>query len=151
MKFFLWKRRTIEISYLPYIITEAFCILFSLILLFRLRKGYGLNKEIQTLQILFLINIILLSTDIFWALIEENLLHPPVLINAAINASADMSVACGCYFWYCFTGERLHYPFYESKTAADLSGFLFLFSVFWISLPFLQARFFILTRVIITT
>ncbi len=94
--------------------------MFSLILLFRLRKGYGLNKEIQTLQILFLINIILLSTDIFWALIEENLLHPPVLINAAINASADMSVACGCYFWYCFTGERLHYPFYESKTARRL-------------------------------
>ena len=87
------KRRVKQTDYVPYIITEAFCILFSAFLLFRLRKGISSDNGIQILRVLFLLNIILLTADILYALTEAEFLNPPPLISAAINATIIPKVA----------------------------------------------------------
>jgi len=92
--------------YGAYISTEVFCIIFSVILLFRLKCGLGSDREIRILQIMFIWFIVLLSTDILWAMNSDNILFPPKLVNGAINAAADMAVSWGCYYWYCFVAER---------------------------------------------
>lgn len=106
--------------YMPYTVTEAFCVFFSVMLLLRLKKSLGSEKEILTLRIMFAINIILLLMDILWALTEDDILHPSVIVNLSFNAVADMSVSLGCYFWFRFTDQRLHYPFSGNRTVAIL-------------------------------
>jgi two-component system LytT family sensor kinase len=108
-------------NYLPYIVTELFCLLLSLIILFRLRNGLGSEKEVLTLRTLFIVFIIFLLTDILWALNEDNIFYPPVIINLFINAVANLSVTFGCYYWYCFTEERLHFPFSDNIIAKIIS------------------------------
>jgi hypothetical protein len=93
-------------AYGAYISTEAFCLVFSLILLFRLKYGLGSEREIRILRTMFIWYIVLLATDMLWAMTEDNVLVPPKLINGAINAAADMAISWGCYYWYRFVAER---------------------------------------------
>jgi hypothetical protein len=93
-------------AYGAYISTEAFCLVFSLVLLFRLKYGLGSEREIRILRTMFIWYIVLLATDMLWAMTEDNVLVPPKLINGAINAAADMAISWGCYYWYRFVAER---------------------------------------------
>jgi len=93
-------------AYGPYIVTEAFCIVFSLILLSRLKYGLGSGQEIQTLRILFVWFFVLLITDMLWALNEDNYLLPPKIVNGAISAASFSAVSWGCFYWYRFVAER---------------------------------------------
>ncbi len=93
-------------AYGPYIVTEAFCVAFSLILLSRLKYGLGSDQEIQTLRIMFVWFIVLLTADMLWAMNEDNYLLPPKIVNGAINAAADSAVSWGCFYWYRFVAER---------------------------------------------
>lgn len=92
--------------YGSYISTEAFCIIFSVILLFRLKSGLGSEQEVRILRSMFLWYIVLLVTDMLWALMEDNILLLPRLVNAAVNAAADISVTWGCCLWFRFVAER---------------------------------------------
>jgi len=103
--------------YGAYISTEAFCIVFSLILLLRLKYGLGSEREIKILRIMFIWYIVLLITDIFWAMTQEDVLVPPRLINGAVNALADMAITWGCYYWYRFVAERSGIASHLGKTA----------------------------------
>ena len=107
-------------TFLPYIVMEVFCIIFSVLLLTRLKYNPDSGNEVRILRIMFIFNIIMLAADILWALIESDFFHPPVLISMFINAVEDISVSCGCYFWFRFADERLHYSFAKSRTAAIL-------------------------------
>lgn len=89
------------------IIIEVFCIVFSVILLCRLKKGLGVEREVRILRIMFLLYMTMLCTDILWALTENGTISPPRLVGGAINAAADMAVSWGCYYWYKFIGTRL--------------------------------------------
>jgi signal transduction histidine kinase len=93
-------------AYGPYIVTEAFCIAFSLILLSRLKYGLGSGREIQTLRILFVWFFVLLITDMLWAMNEDNYLLPPKIVNGAISAASFSAVSWGCFYWYRFVAER---------------------------------------------
>jgi hypothetical protein len=104
-------------AYLTYIITEAFCLSFSIVLMLRLKEVISPEKGIRMLKTMFLFNIVMLAADMVWAFTESGFLHLPVLLNASVNAVADISVACGCYYWYRFTDERLHFPFHENRTS----------------------------------
>jgi hypothetical protein len=103
--------------YGAYISTEAFCIVFSVILLFRLEYGMGSEREIRILRIMFIWYIVLLATDMLWALTEDDVLVPPRLVNGAINAVADIAVSWGCYYWYRFVAERSGLAARFGKTA----------------------------------
>ena len=92
--------------YGAYITTEAFCLVFSLILLFRLKYGLGSEREIRILRTMFIWYIVLLATDMLWAMTEDNVLVLPRLVNSVINAAADTAISWGCYYWYRFVAER---------------------------------------------
>lgn len=92
--------------YGAYITTEAFCLVFSLILLFRLKYGLGSEREIRILRTMFIWYIVLLATDMLWAMTEDNVLVSPRLVNSVINAAADTAISWGCYYWYRFVAER---------------------------------------------
>jgi len=57
----------------------------------------------------------MLSTDIIWALSEDNLIHFNHYLYASINAATVISVACGCYFWFRFIEDRLRISFASDR------------------------------------
>ncbi|MCI1722744.1 MAG: histidine kinase [Lachnospiraceae bacterium] len=105
-------------NYLSYIATEIFFMIVTAVLLLRLLSHSHTGKEVRILRIMFILYLILLFTDIFWALTEDNILRPPVFLNALINAAADCIITIGCYCWCRFILERMHF----SDSLSRLSG-----------------------------
>jgi magnesium-transporting ATPase (P-type) len=103
--------------YLPYAVTEAYCAIFAVTVWFRLNSSIGSEHEVRQLRNMIYSYFIMLVTDIVWALMEDGLIHMPRLLNAAFNAATVSAVACGCYFWFRFIEDRLHFPFAANKTA----------------------------------
>jgi diguanylate cyclase (GGDEF)-like protein len=95
--------------HLPYAVTEVYCILFALTVWLRLNNSIGSEHEVRQLRNMIYSYLAMLVTDVLWALMEDNLLVLPRLLNAAINAVTVMAVVFGCYFWFRFIEDRLHF------------------------------------------
>ncbi len=102
-------------SYLSYAITEMYCIVFAVTIWINLSSSLGSEHEVRQLRNMIFSYLVMLITDIFWAFTQDNLIHPPVLINAAINAATIMAVSCGCYFWFRFIEDRTHSPLLSKR------------------------------------
>lgn len=96
-------------SHLPYVITEAYCAAFAATVWYRLNTSLGSEHEVRQLRNMIYCYLVMLVTDILWALTEDGLLDPPRLLNAAYNAVTIMAVTGGCYFWFRFIEDRLHF------------------------------------------
>jgi diguanylate cyclase (GGDEF)-like protein len=94
--------------HLPYIVTNAYCIVYAASVLLRLDRSIGSEHEVQELRNMIYAYFGMLVTDIFYCLSQDNILMPPRLINAAMSAGLVMSITLGCYFWYKFIEDRLH-------------------------------------------
>jgi len=106
--------------YLPYAITEAYCIIFAVTIWLRLSSSLGSEHEVRQLRNMIYSYLAMLVTDILWALMEDGILHLPRLLNASINAVVITSITCGCYFWFRFIEDRLHFAFARRKTLDKL-------------------------------
>ena len=102
--------------YLPYAITEAYCIIFAVTIWLRLSSSLGSEHEVRQLRNMIYSYLAMLVTDILWALMEDDIIHLPRLLNASINAVVITSITCGCYFWFRFIEDRLHFAFAQRKT-----------------------------------
>ena len=102
--------------YLPYAITEIYCIIFAATVWFRLNSSIGSEHEVKQLRNMIYSYLGMLSTDVLWALTEDGILHPSRLVNASFNAVTIMSIACGCYFWFRFIEDRLNFAIPARKT-----------------------------------
>ena len=51
--------------------------------------------------------LVMAVTDLFWSLVQDGVLHPSHLLNAAVNGVCLISVGLGCYTWFLFVEERL--------------------------------------------
>lgn len=102
-------------TYLPYAITEVYCIIFALTVWLRLNSNMGSEHEVRQLRNMIYSYLSMLATDICWALQEDGIIHMPHLLNAALNAVVVMSISCGCYFWFRFIEDRLHFAFAAQK------------------------------------
>lgn len=49
----------------------------------------------------------MLSNDIVWALMEDNIIKLPLYLNGIVNAVILISVTSGCYFWLRFIEDRV--------------------------------------------
>jgi len=78
--------------YLPYAITELYCLAFAVTVLFRLNSSMGTEHEVQQLRNMIYSFAGMLVFDILWALTEDALLQPPRLLNAFINALAIAAI-----------------------------------------------------------
>ena len=106
--------------YLPYAITEIYCIIFAVTIWLRLNSSLGSEHEVLQLRNMIYSYLGMLVTDVFWAFTEDNVIHPPRLLNASVNAVTIISVACGCYFWFRFIEDRLHFPHAANRTLHTL-------------------------------
>ena len=107
--------------HLPYAITEAYCLIFAVTVWYRLNNSIGTEHEIRQLHNMIYSYLGMLSMDIIWALTEDGILNPPHMLSASVNAAADISVSCGCYFWYRFIEDRLHYSSKRKKMLDNLT------------------------------
>lgn len=106
--------------HLPYAITEVYCIVFAATVWFRLNSSLGSEHEVRQLRNMIYSYFVMLVTDIVWALSEDGIIHIPEFPYAFINAVTVISIACGCYFWFKFLEDRLHFSFASSKTVNTL-------------------------------
>lgn len=101
--------------YLPYAITEIYCIIFAATIWFRLNGNLGSEHEVRQLRNMIYSYLGMLVTDVFWAFTEDGIIRPPHLLNAALNCITIICIACGCYFWFRFIEDRLHFSFASKK------------------------------------
>lgn len=94
--------------YLPYIVTEIYCMAFAFTVLLYLNTSVGSEQEIRQLRNMVFSYFVMLVTDIGWALVENGSLVLNSFWNGLMNAVSIMSVALGCYFWFRFVEYRLH-------------------------------------------
>ena len=94
--------------YVPYIVTELFCIVFAFSVWVRLNKSIGTEHEIRELRNMILSYLIMLVSDIFWTLFNSGILTPNPWIIRSVDAVLIMSISAGCYFWFMFIQDRLH-------------------------------------------
>jgi diguanylate cyclase (GGDEF)-like protein len=105
--------------YLPYAITEVYLIVFAATIWVRLDNSIGSEHEVQQLRNMIFSYFGMLATDLIWAFSEDGMLHLPHTLYAFVNAVTIICVTCGCYFWFRFIEDRLHFlP--RRKAAWDL-------------------------------
>lgn len=103
-------------QYLPYAITEVYCAVFAATVWFRLNSNIGSEHEVRQLRNMIYSYMGMLFGDILWALMEDGIIRLPHLLNAFVNAVSIMSIVCGCYFWFRFIEDRVHFAFASNKT-----------------------------------
>lgn len=106
-------------AYLPSIVTECFCMVFVAVIWRALPAGgYSAGgqpaggqpawgREISLLRAMIAAFLVMAVTDLFWSLVQDGVLHPSHLLNAAVNGVCLISVGLGCYTWFLFVEERL--------------------------------------------
>lgn len=104
--------------YISYAITEMCLIILAFVIYSKLDINIGTEYEVKRLKSLIWSYIVVLVTDIFWAITEAGVIIPPKLLNAAFNGVSISAVALGCYYWYDYIMNRLHYHFTKVKRIA---------------------------------
>jgi len=112
--------------HLPYAFTEAYCAAFAVTVWLRLNYSIGSEHEIRQLRNMIYSYVVMLASDIIWALNEDNLIRMPRLLNASVNAVMIMAIVAGCYFWFRFIEDRLHFRIAAHKTLNALIAVPFL-------------------------
>jgi len=107
-------------SYLPYAITEMYCIAYAVTILFRLNSSIGSEHEVRELRNMIYSYLGMLSTDIFWAFTEDHLIQIPRFPYTVLNGITIMSISLGCFFWYKFVEDRLHSAYTRGKLYSRL-------------------------------
>ena len=94
-------------DYLPYIVTELYCIVFTVTILHWLGKDRSPERGIPELKKMICAFLVMLVTDLIWPLDEGGYCNPPDILYVIINSVCNLSVGFGCYYWYCFVDRRL--------------------------------------------
>lgn len=107
-------------EYLPYVITELFCIIFTATIFLRLQTEIGDARELSSLKKMITAYLVMLAMDILWTVVENGPLRSFHMLNAAVNGISVSAVALGCYFWYQFMESRLLPGAVSGRTAQRL-------------------------------
>ena len=92
-----------QLSQLSYIVSELFCLALAVNLLWKLKSGSEINRDIRNLRNIIFDYLILCITDILFAVISGA--HAAVSLIMAVSISSAMA---GCYLWYRYTYDRLY-------------------------------------------
>lgn len=94
-------------AYLPYLITEAFCIAYTATISFHLKSEVGSERELASLRNMVTAYIVTVAADIVCVLQEHIFVSGPRVLTAVFNGISLAAVAVGCYLWYQFVELRL--------------------------------------------
>ena len=64
-----------EQTFLPYLITEAYCMVFSIILLFKLNSNIASEHEMKELKYMIISYVVLMAADIFYEAAYHGAFH----------------------------------------------------------------------------
>ena len=96
-----------DCAYLPYLVTELFCIIFTATIFSRLQSEVGDKQELTSLKRMVAAYLIMLAADMLWTFVENGPLRMWHMLNAVSNGISTAAVALGCYFWFQFMEHRL--------------------------------------------
>lgn len=94
-------------SYISYMITELFCIFFSIGIIIKANKNVGTDLQMRHFRGMALFFIVYLLSDIWWALGQSGLIPFSRTLNKATNASALLAVSLLTLGWCIFVIYRL--------------------------------------------
>lgn len=97
----------IDEEYLPYVLTEIFCVVYATTFLFRLWTSKNLKLEEKSLLRMICAYIVAFLTDALSIFVENSSLISMHFLNAASSAVSITAVALGCFFWLQFIELRL--------------------------------------------
>jgi len=95
-------------AYLPYIITETFCIIYSAVIFLRLKSEIVDERELASLRRIIAAYLVMLATDMLWIFVENGTFRKWHTLNGISNGISVTAVALGCYFWFQFVELRLN-------------------------------------------
>lgn len=101
--------------YLPYAITQIFCIFYAVTILLHMNASIGSEHELLELRRMIFSFISYSASDLFWALNEDGLIVLGHALNEITNCISVISITLGCYFWYRFIDDRLQPRYMKLK------------------------------------
>jgi diguanylate cyclase (GGDEF)-like protein len=104
--------------YLPYIFAEFYCILYTITIYSYLNNNIGSEHEVLQLKKMVISYLVMLITDIIWAMNEDNLIYLNHNLNLIVNGLTVVSISFGCYYWYKYVDARLK-PSYANNKKYD--------------------------------
>lgn len=107
-------------AYIPYILTEGFCVVFAGAILHRLQNGIAEKYETLNLRKMIAAYIVMVAGDMLWAVNKTGLVQPGNPICEIFNAISIAAVVPGCYYWFAFVEERIQPKKKFSPTAHTL-------------------------------
>lgn len=96
-----------EEQYLPYIVTEIFCIVFSAAILLRPHRDLHQETGMMFLQKMNAAYIVMLATDILATCIQTGMINSMGSFTGITNGISIAAVVMGCYYWFGFVETRL--------------------------------------------
>ena len=93
--------------YISYVITEMFCIFFSVGIIIKANKNVGTDLQMRHFRGMALFFIIYLLSDIFWALGQSGLIPFNRMMNKVLNATGLVAVALLTLGWCIFVIYRI--------------------------------------------
>lgn len=94
-------------SLLPYIMTEAFCLIYALSIFLSLSPSIGTEHEINELKNMIYAYIMFLISDMAWSLIEGKYVPSTPAIHITVSTVMIISISFGGFFWCKFMADRL--------------------------------------------
>ena len=94
-------------TYEPYILTEGFCIIFALSILYHLRHSFAAEHKTRSLQRMIAAYIVMVAADMLWACSISGVFRSDGMAGALFNAVSIAAVVPGCYYWFAFVEERI--------------------------------------------
>jgi hypothetical protein len=95
-------------AYLPYVVTEIFCMILAAMSCFWMQKYSELEPEDISLRHMMISYIIMVGTDAGSVFVENSIFSRMHVLNAILSALSISAVTMGCFFWLQFVEERLN-------------------------------------------
>lgn len=95
-------------DYIPYLVAEAYCLIFSGVIFSQLSSSLGSEHEVRELKNLIFTFFVMLVADMLWISSFAHFIDLEAPVPLLLNAITDIAITAGCYFWYRFAEARLN-------------------------------------------
>jgi diguanylate cyclase (GGDEF)-like protein len=86
-------------EYILYVLTEVYCLIFAFTILLRLDSSMGSEHEVRQLKYIIYSYFGLIISDIFWASVKYQIIHPIPIVNLIGNMGNYIFVALSSFCW----------------------------------------------------
>lgn len=97
-----------DYPHLAYIITECYCGLYAITILFRLTSNLGSQQEVRDLRNMIFAYLGMLFFDILSDVVEDGAWVVPSWLYLTFVCLTIVFITFGCYFWFRFVEDRLY-------------------------------------------